>query len=232
MFAGFFRVVVVLVFVMVVSCVGEIGEGDEVVAADRVWDNFRQYTVSGDRRVETLADRALVFTDDDKTLMRRVRLNQYGADGELEFRGVADEVEAQGNGDGFARENVVVEDVVDGVILEAEYLKWNSDERLLTGDGRVFVDLGDGLKVSGEDFEADVARRSYRFGSDVEGTLVVKEEGDEEAMVGKEAVVAGEDVVVTDGSGEAVSDGIEAGDGSVSREEQVLPGVGEDSFAK
>ena len=232
MFAGFFRFVVVPVFVMVVSCVGDIGGGDEVVAADKVWDNFRQYTVSDDRRVETLADRAMVFTDDDRTLMKRVRLNQYGADGDLEFRGLADEVEARGNGDGFARGNVVAEDIVDGVILEAGYLNWNSDERLLTGDGRVFVDLGDGLKVSGEDFEADVARRSYRFGSDVEGTLVVKEDGDEEVMVGTEAVVSGGDVVVTDGAGEAVSDGIEADGGPDSREERVLPGVGEDGFAK
>ena len=58
--------------------------------------------------------------------------------------------------------------------ITATGLNWNDAERMLTGDegAEVVIERGDGSRLAGVGFEADVARRIVRYLGPVSGSLV------------------------------------------------------------
>lgn len=153
------------------------GDGDTEGAGkplpDTLARNVRRVTVSAAGRVEIDAETVETYTDEDTTVFLNARIEETDPQGEPVLQGGADRIELQGNDDGSASGNIMIRNLTEDSRLEAEKLNWTDAERLLSGEGKVTVELGDGLTVSGERFQADMARETYEFSGGVQGTLEI-----------------------------------------------------------
>ena len=143
---------------------------------DTVSENFRQVTVSSKGRVEIEAGRVENYSKNDITVFSNAGMREFNADGEKTLEGGADRIEITGDRDGIAEGGIEIQDFSGDSRIEAEYLEWDSKNRLLTGEGVVRIESGDGLTIFGEGFIADTARESYRFTDGVEGFLELNDE--------------------------------------------------------
>ncbi|OQX29061.1 MAG: hypothetical protein B0D92_05700 [Spirochaeta sp. LUC14_002_19_P3] len=143
---------------------------------DTIAIGVRQVTVSPDGRVEIHAEMVEVFIEEDYSVFHRAKAVEFNPEGEKRLEGGADRIEAEGSGDGKAEGNVFVNNLKDDSSLKADLLLLDDENRLLTGKGSVQVDLGDGMGVTGETFEADIARKTYSFTEGIEGTIEYEEE--------------------------------------------------------
>lgn len=162
---------------LLISCNG----GQNVSAAlgeipDTVSENFRQVTVSSGGRVEIEAGRVEGFSKQDLTVFTDAGMRELNKDGEKTLEGEAKRIEITGDRDGTADGSIRIQDLEGDSRLEAEHLEWTDGERVLTGDGEVRIDSGDGLTVIGEGFIADMARGTYKFTDGVEGYLELDDE--------------------------------------------------------
>lgn len=164
-------------FLLLISCDG----GQNVSAAlgevpDTVSENFRQVTVSSGGRVEIEAGKVEGFSKRDVTVFSDAGMRELNKDGEKTLEGEADRIEVTGDRDGTADGSIRIQDFIGDSRLEAEHFEWDDEKRILTGDGEVRIDSGDGLTIIGEGFIADIARGTYRFTDGVEGYLELNDE--------------------------------------------------------
>lgn len=164
-------------FLLLISCDG----GQNVSAAlgevpDTVSENFRQVTVSSGGRVEIEAGKVEGFSKRDVTVFSDAGMRELNKDGEKTLEGEADRIEVTGDRDGTADGSIRIQDFIGDSRLEAEHFEWDDEKRILTGDGEVRIDSGDGLTIIGEGFIADTARGTYRFTDGVEGYLELNDE--------------------------------------------------------
>ncbi len=171
-------VILIFTFLFLVSC-----EDDSAVSAalgeipDTVSENFRQVTVSPTGRLEVSAGRVEYFDKSDNTVFMDAAMVEFNSSMEKTLEGKAQRIELTGNQNGFARGGIILQDFNSETRLEADYLEWDNKERLLTGEGKVRIESGDGITISGEGFTADTARETYRFSKGVKGTLEINDEG-------------------------------------------------------
>ena len=156
---------------LILSSCGSDAEEAGKTLPDTVARNVRRVTVSAAGRVEVDADTVETYTDEDTTVFLNARIEETDAQGELVLKGGADRIEMEGSDDGSASGSIIIQNLADESRLEAEQLNWADSERLLSGEGKVTVELGDGLTISGERFQADLARETYEFSGGVQGTL-------------------------------------------------------------
>ncbi|MDT8299772.1 MAG: hypothetical protein RQ801_15795, partial [Spirochaetaceae bacterium] len=141
-----------------------------------VSENFRQVSVSLTGRVVIESERVEVYSDKDFSIFFDAGFREFDSDGELLLEGSAERIEIEGNRDGSAEGTIRIHDVSEDSRLEAERLEWDEGERILTGQGVVRVETGDGLAVEGRGFIADMARETYRYIDGVEGTLEIEDD--------------------------------------------------------
>ncbi len=170
-------IAIFLTLLILVSC-----EDEQSVSAalgevpDTVSENFRQVTVSSTGRMEIEAGRVESYGKKDVTVFLEALLREFDSTGEKTLEGSAERIEITGDRDGFAEGGIRIHDYSGDSSLEAEYLNWDNRERLLTGEGKVRIESGDGLTITGDGFVADMARETYRFTEGVEGTLELNDD--------------------------------------------------------
>ncbi len=167
----------VLVLLILVSC----RVPDEAAAAlgevpDTISEGFRQVSVSPEGRAEITAGRVEAYVKADYSVFYSAKMKELSPEGVLRLEGRSDELMVRGSHDGRAEGNIFVRDVENSASLRADVLAWNDSKRQLTGEGRVYVETGDGLNVSGEGFSADMARETFSFSRDVRGTLEMEDD--------------------------------------------------------
>ncbi|RKX71097.1 MAG: LPS export ABC transporter periplasmic protein LptC [Spirochaetes bacterium] len=172
--------VVILIFTLLFlfSC-----EDDSAVSAalgeipDTVSENFRQVTVSPTGRLEVSAGRVEHFGESDSTVFMDTTMVEFNSSMEKTLEGSAQRIELAGNQNGSARGGIIIQDYTGDTRLESEYLEWDNKKRILTGEGEVRIESGDGIIITGDGFTADTARETYRFSKGVKGTLEINDEG-------------------------------------------------------
>lgn len=141
--------------------------------------NGVEHTVmSGDRVTAVLRiDRVESYRERDLVILSGIHLTEFDADGGVITEAWADRAEYRSKtGDARAEGSVVVSSDREDARISASGLNWSDAERMLTGDEgeRVVLERGDGSRLAGDGFEADVARRIVRFLGPVSGSLVVE----------------------------------------------------------
>jgi len=168
---------IIFSLLLLVSC-----EDDGAVSAalgeipDTVSENFRQVTVSSTGRLEVSAGRVEHFGKSDFTVFMDTAMVEFNSSMEKTLEGSAQRIELAGNQNGSARGGIIIQDYTGDNRLEAEYLEWDNKERMLSGEGEVRIESGDGITITGEGFTADTARETYRFSKGVKGTLEINDE--------------------------------------------------------
>ena len=72
--------------------------------------------------------------------------------------------------------SVVLENLSDGMVLEGEALKWNTNTRQAVSGKEEFVTLSkDNMTMEGKGFAADSETRMFSYSGEVSGTLVIEE---------------------------------------------------------
>ncbi len=130
-----------------------------------------QVTISENGRIEITADKVEKFNEEDTSHFYSTVLSETNPEGELVLEGGADYVEVHGTEEGMASGNVYINDIEEGSIIKADSMQFNDEERILNGNGNIEVDLGDGLRMTGNSFTADLAKMTYSFTNDVKGTI-------------------------------------------------------------
>lgn len=137
-----------------------------------------EHTVmSGDRVTAILrVDRVESYRERDLLILSGIHLTEFDGDGDVITEAWADRAEYRSRtGDARAEGSVVVSSNRDDARIAATRLNWNDSARMLTGDegAEVVLERGDGSRLAGVGFEADVARRIVRYLGPVSGSLVV-----------------------------------------------------------
>ena len=133
--------------------------------------------MSGDRVTAVLRiDRVESYHERDLLILSGIHFTEFDADGLVTTEAWAERAEYRSKtGDARAEGSVVVSSDREDARISATGLNWSDSERMLTGDDGAEVELerGDGSRLAGAGFEADVARRIIRFLGPVSGTWVV-----------------------------------------------------------
>lgn len=133
--------------------------------------------MSGDRVTAVLRiDRVESYHERDLLILAGIHFTEFDADGLVITEAWAERAEYRSkSGDARAEGSVVVSSDRADARITATGLNWSDSERMLTGDDGAEVELerGDGSRLAGAGFEADVARRIVRYLGPVSGTWVV-----------------------------------------------------------
>ena len=155
-------------------------ELDEELAEEvpnTVLNGVEHTVMSGDRVTAVLRiDRVESYDERDLLILSGIHFTEFDADGVVVTEARADRAEYHSKtGDARAEGSVVVSSNREDARIIATGLNWSDSERMLTGDDGAEVELerGDGSRLAGAGFEADVARRIIRFLGPVSGTWVV-----------------------------------------------------------
>ena len=143
---------------------------------DTISTAFVRVSVGPGGRTEVTADTVETYEESNRTVLENVEILEYNPEAVLTTRGQADRLEMRGEKFGEARGDIVVEDISGESELQAQALSWDGSDRMLRGTGEVSVKSGDGLTVSGEGFQADMARELYSFENGAQGTLEIEDE--------------------------------------------------------
>ena len=132
--------------------------------------------MSGDRVTAVLRiDRVESYDERDLLILSGIHFTEFDADGLVTTEAWAERAEYRSEtGDARAEGSVVVSSDREDARISATGLNWSDSERLLTGDdgAQVVLEWGDGSRLDGTGFEADVARRIVRYLGPVSGSLV------------------------------------------------------------
>ena len=132
--------------------------------------------MSGDRVTAVLRiDRVESYDERDLLILSGIHFTEFDADGLVTTEAWAERAEYRSEtGDARAEGSVVVSSDREDARITATGLNWSDSERLLTGDdgAQVVLEWGDGSRLDGTGFEADVARRIVRYLGPVSGSLV------------------------------------------------------------
>ncbi len=139
--------------------------------------NGVEHTVmSGDRVTAVLRiDRVESYHERDLLILSGIHFTEFDADGLVTTEAWAERAEYRSEtGDARAEGSVVVSSDREDARITATGLNWSDSERILTGDdgAQVVLEWGDGSRLDGTGFEADVARRIVRYLGPVSGSLV------------------------------------------------------------
>ena len=155
-------------------------ELDEELAEEvpnTVLNGVEHTVMSGDRVTAVLRiDRVESYDERDLLILSGIHFTEFDADGLVITEAWAERAEYRSKtGDARAEGSVVVSSDREDARITATGLNWNDAERMLTGDdgAEVVLEWGDGSRLAGFDFEADVARRIVRYLGPVSGSLVV-----------------------------------------------------------
>ena len=155
-------------------------ELDEELAEEvpnTVLNGVEHTVMSGDRLTAVLRiDRVESYHDRDLLILSGIHFTEFDGDGGVITEAWADRVEYRSKtGDARAEGRVAVSSHREDAHITATGLNWNDAERTLTGDegAEVVLERGDGSRLAGVGFEADVARRIVRYLGPVSGSLVV-----------------------------------------------------------
>lgn len=154
-------------------------ELDEELAEEvpnTVLNGVEHTVMSGDRVTAVLRiDRVESYDERDLLILSGIHFTEFDADGLVITEAWAERAEYRSKtGDARAEGSVVVSSDREDARITATGLNWNDTERMLTGDdgAEVVLEWGDGSRLAGFDFEADVARRIVRYLGPVSGSLV------------------------------------------------------------
>ncbi len=154
-------------------------ELDEELAEEvpnTVLNGVEHTVMSGDRVTAVLRiDRVESYDERDLLILSGIHFTEFDADGLVITEAWAERAEYRSEtGDARAEGSVVVSSDREDARITATGLNWNDAERMLTGDdgAEVVLEWGDGSRLAGFDFEADVARRIVRYLGPVSGSLV------------------------------------------------------------
>ncbi len=154
-------------------------ELDEELAEEvpnTVLNGVEHTVMSGDRVTAVLRiDRVESYDERDLLVLSGIHFTEFDADGLVITEAWAERAEYRSEtGDARAEGSVVVSSDREDARITATGLNWNDAERMLTGDdgAEVVLEWGDGSRLAGFDFEADVARRIVRYLGPVSGSLV------------------------------------------------------------
>ena len=139
--------------------------------------NGVEHTVmSADRVTAVLRiDRVESYDERDLLILAGIHFTEFDADGLVITEAWAERAEYRSKtGDARAEGSVVVSSDREDARITAAGLNWSDSERILTGDdgAEVVLEWGDGSRLAGAGFEADVARRIVRYLGPVSGSLV------------------------------------------------------------
>ena len=155
-------------------------ELDEELAEEvpnTVLNGVEHTVMSGDRVTAVLRiDRVESYDERDLLILSGIHFTEFDADGLVITEAWAERAEYRSKtGDARAEGSVMVSSDREDARITATGLNWNETERMLTGDdgAEVVLEWGDGSRLAGFDFEADVARRIVRYLGPVSGSLVV-----------------------------------------------------------
>lgn len=154
-------------------------ELDEELAEEvpnTVLNGVEHTVMSGDRVTAVLRiDRVESYDERDLLILSGIHFTEFDADGLVITEAWAERAEYRSKtGDARAEGSVVVSSERADARITATGLNWSDAERILTGDEgeEVVLERGDGSRLTGVDFEADVARRIVRYLGPVSGSLV------------------------------------------------------------
>ena len=154
-------------------------ELDEELAEEvpnTVLNGVEHTVMSGDRVTAVLRiDRVESYDERDLLVLSGIHFTEFDADGLVITEAWAERAEYRSKtGDARAEGSVVVSSDREDARITARGLNWSDAERMLTGDdgAEVVLEWGDGSRLAGFDFEADVARRIVRYLGPVSGSLV------------------------------------------------------------
>lgn len=155
-------------------------ELDEELAEEvpnTVLNGVEHTVMSGDRVTAVLRiDRVESYDERDLLILSGIHFTEFDADGLVITEAWAERAEYRSKtGDARAEGSVVVSSDREDARITATGLNWSDSERMLTGDdgAEVVLERGDGSRLAGVDFEADVARRIVRYLGPVSLSLVV-----------------------------------------------------------
>ena len=155
-------------------------ELDEELAEEvpnTVLNGVEHTVMSGDRVTAVLRiDRVESYDERDLLVLSGIHFTEFDADGLVITEAWAERAEYRSKtGDARAEGSVVVSSDREDARITATGLNWSDSERILTGDEgeEVVLERGDGSRLAGTGFEADVARRIVRYLGPVSGSLVV-----------------------------------------------------------
>ena len=112
------------------------------------------------------------------TVLVDARFVEYAKDGSVATEGRAERIRVDSETDDAEIEgDVVFTSAAEGATFSTTRLSWKAKERRLVGgdDALVVVSTDDGAEIRGAGFEADAARRAYRFGEAVAGSYTTKD---------------------------------------------------------
>lgn len=155
-------------------------ELDEELAEEvpnTVMNGVEHVVMSGDRLTAVLRiDRVESYRERDLLILSGIHYTEFDGDGAVITEAWAERAEYRSKtGDARAEGSVVVSSAREDAHITAEGLNWRDSERMLTGDegADVVLERGDGSRLAGEGFEADVGRRIIRYLGPVSGSLVM-----------------------------------------------------------
>lgn len=139
-----------------------------------------RHTVVRDGRTRFIvaADRAETFEKQQRQYLHGIEFSELNADGALITDGTAAYAEYQTDTEDFEISgDLRFYSAEEDAWLTAEYLFWDSDERVMTSEPEepVVVRRGDGTVIRGRGFVAEMGRSIIRFEDAVSGTLVEEE---------------------------------------------------------
>jgi LPS export ABC transporter protein LptC len=179
--AGTFPILVIAALVAV-SCsfdYGDVGAKSEKELPTAVFTAFVHRVVDkGQLLLEMKSDYAESYTKSHRTELEGVTFTQYDSAGKVTATGRANSATVYTDTeDAEFRGDVKLQSTGEDSILEAENLAWNSDQKRLTSglERIVSIKRGDGSRVRGAGFEADLRRRSFSFQEGTEGVFVTKD---------------------------------------------------------
>lgn len=142
-----------------------------------VMNGVEHVVMSGDRLTAVLRiDRVESYRERDLLILSGIHYTEFDGDGAVITEAWAERAEYRSKtGDARAEGSVVVSSAREDAHITAEGLNWRDSERMLTGDegADVVLERGDGSRLAGEGFEADVGRRIIRYLGPVSGSLVM-----------------------------------------------------------
>ncbi len=148
----------------------------DVKVPDLVAMEVRQISVSDKGRIEISANMVETFNEDDYSVFYDAVVVEKNPDGAIILEGGANLIQVNGNNDGSASGNVYVKNLEDNTALKADSVEYEADERQLTGQGAIQIDLGDGLSVYGETLKADLSRNTYVLSDTIQGIIEFDED--------------------------------------------------------
>jgi len=149
----------------------EVSSTSEAVPLQVVEQMTLRESRAGKLRWCLVADSALTFAGEDRTLLCGVHVDFYNDSGDS-IRSCLTALEGEVDekiGDLFARGTVVII-TRDGHKLETEELRWDNDLEKVVSDCFVRLTKGESV-VTGVGIESDAELRSYTIRSQVEGSL-------------------------------------------------------------